>query len=319
MRSKIGPFCAVLIALLFFGCTPPRDKAESGAVAGKPSGAILTGSIEGTVFGKKLAAPRGIVADKNGSIYVIDSQNNRLVKFLVDLTPVRDAGGFGFGAGQLNQPTHLAIDNDLNLYIVEAGGKSISVFDTRLNFVERIDLSDPEIVGEFGGPGGLAVNEYGEIIIADAINGRLTVLNNIGNFDRHIGGVENSTGYLLQPGGVCIDKERNVLVADAINRHVEIFDAIGVYDDKIGDGFLKGPEGLTVDRHGYIWVADGSLNGVYCFDYQGDLIFELDLKTAPQGYDFLHPFDLVVLPGDRLAVSDTGNNRVLIFKIVYSQ
>ncbi len=317
MNSRLGIFWAAFIALFLFGCTPPKDKGETTA-GWKPSGLVIVGTIEGAVYGKKLSAPKGIVADKNGSLYVIDSQNNRVVKFHNDLTPSRDAGGFGFGAGQLNQPVYVAIDNDLNLYVTEVGGRAVSVFDARLNFVERLELSAAGIE-DFGSLGGVAVNQYGEIIVADVVKGRLTVLNNVGNFDRHIGGVENSTGYLLQPGGIVIDKSRNILVSDAVNKHVEIFDAIGLYDGKVGDGFLKSPEGLAVDQYGYVWVADKNLNGVYCFDYKGTFIYEISRRTSPQGYDLSQPFDVAVLPDGRLAVSDTGNNRILIFKIMYSQ
>lgn len=318
MNFKAGLFRALFFALILCGCTPPGNNSESNAPTARPSGLTLISTIEGPVFGKKMGAPKGIVADKNGSIYVVDANNNRIIKFRNDGVPARDAGGFGFGAGQLNQPGHMAIDNDLNLYVVETGGKSISIFDANLNFVERLDLSDPDVVEEFGNPGGVAVSEHGEIIVADAVKGRLTVLNNVGNFDRHIGGVENSTGYLLQPGGLCVDKSRNILVSDVVNRHVEIFDGVGLYDGKIGDGFFKDPEGLDVDRYGFIWVADKSRNGIYCFDYKGVLIFEADRKTA-QGHEFQSPFDIAMLPDDRLAVSDTGNNRILIFKIIYSQ
>ncbi len=319
MNLKPVLFLLVFSINVLAGCTPPRNKSESQAPGIKPSGLTLIGTIEGKVLGRELSAPKGIAGDGNGSIYLIDSQNSRLLKFLNDLSPHRETGGFGFGSGQLNGPTYLAVDNDLNVYISETGGNDISIFDSHLNFVDRLDLLAATGDQVFGSPAGLAVNEYGEIIVADPVKGRLAVFNNVGNFDHFIGGVENSNGYLLQPQGVCLDRDKDILVSDAINRHIEIFDATGFYDRKIGDGILKKPQGLDVDNGGFIWVVDAALDGVYCFDYKGNLIFAADRDSSPQGYDFLHPFDVAVLPNDRLVVSDTGNNRVLVFKILRSQ
>ncbi len=319
MNSKPGLFLTLFIIIALAGCTPPKDKADSIKHDTKPSGLVLIGTIEGNVLGKKLGAPKGIVGDGTGSIYLIDSQNSRLLKFLNDLSPHRETGGFGFGSGQLNGPTYLAIDNDLNLYVSEAGGNDVSIFDSHLNFVDRLDLVEASGDQGFGSPAGVAVNEYGEIIVADPVKGRLAVFNNVGNFDHFIGGVENSTGYLLQPQGVCLDKDKDILVSDAVNRHVEMFDATGFYDGKIGDRILKKPQGLEADGNGFVWVADAALDGVYCFDYKGNQIFAADRDSSPEGFDFLHPFDIAVLPNDKLAVSDSGNNRVLVFKIIRSQ
>ena len=88
MNSKPVLFLFVLSIIALAGCTPPKNKSESPATGIKPSGLALLGTIEGKVLGKELSAPKGVVGDANGSIYLIDSQNSRLLKFLNDLTEV---------------------------------------------------------------------------------------------------------------------------------------------------------------------------------------------------------------------------------------
>ncbi|CAF3365753.1 unnamed protein product, partial [Rotaria sp. Silwood2] len=63
--------------------------------------------------------PGGIVRDKNGTIYVADEHNHRIVSVPANATNgIIIAGGHGQGntSSQLNNPIYVAFNNEKDLY-----------------------------------------------------------------------------------------------------------------------------------------------------------------------------------------------------------
>ncbi|UCD18009.1 MAG: NHL repeat-containing protein [Candidatus Zixiibacteriota bacterium] len=300
-------------------CGPGSKPGPETKATLKPLGLIFESVIEGEILYRPLMQPRGLTSDNAGNLYVIDAGNNRLVKFDRKLQAVREAGGFGSADGLLNAPTHITVDNGLSLYVSDAGNQRIAVYDTRLNFGYSISLTDIEDPLKYGRPAGLAVNEYGEVLVADRDNSRLVVFNSFGNFDRFIGGVESSAGRLLMPSGLCLGPEAEILACDLGNSRIEIFDALGIYDTHFGDRYLGEPSGIGLDPAGNIWVVDRNPAGLYCFDRSGAVLFSIARTGASDAFDLGQPYDLAFLPDDRIVVSDSGNDRLLIYRILYPE
>ena len=307
----------LLTGLFSAGCGPKEGSAGEQKPEHYPLGLNLVKEISGTVLGRNLSQPVGLASDNGGAVYVVDAGNSRLLKFDRDFQPVREAGGFGAAEGLLSGPGYLTLDNNLNLYLPESGNRRISIFDTKLNYVGRIELSDPDDPLKFGHPAGLAVASYGEIWVADLDNSRLAVFNSVGNFDRFIGGVESSTGYLLTPGGMTRDARGNVFVCDAGNGLVKKFDRFGVYDTEFGGDLLKKPSGIDIDRFGHLWVVDAGVPGIFCFEERGGLVWSSQDIAAVGNIELKQPRDLTVVSDSLLVVSDTGRDRLVIYKILY--
>jgi len=261
----------------------------------------------------------GVEADDFGSLYLVDAGNNRLIKFNSEFKVVRDAGGFGRSEGLLNNPTHIEVDNNLNIYIADAGNQRVSVYDSRLNFAEEISLIDDDDPLRFGRPSGIAVNRYGELWVADYDKAQILIYNNVHQFVRVIGGTETSIGLLLNPESMTTASSDRVLVCDAGNGAIKVFDNIGVHQYDLGGGYLESPTGVDVDKFGNIWVCDESLHKIFCFDRSGEYLYSIGEEGNDGIYSMRSPSGLTVAWENKLIVSDKGNNRLLVYDILYPE
>ena len=83
--------------------------------------------------------PTDIAVDnRNGDFYVVDSGNNRVVRYSSQGTYLSEFGGMGSAASQFNNPTGIAIDNDGYVY----------VSDTNNNRIEKFSPSPLQQIGQ---------------------------------------------------------------------------------------------------------------------------------------------------------------------------
>lgn len=308
-----------LQGLISAGCRPKSGPGEEAPSVGKPYAIIYENRIMADVIGQKLSDPIGLASDDAGNLYVVDAGNNRLVKFDRELKPMRETGGYGISETLFNSPNYISIDNNLNLYIADAGNRRISIYDSRLNYVNMIDFFDADDPARFGRPGGLAINDYGELWISDPDNSRVAVFDSNTEFDRFVGDVRTYSGLLLTPGAAARGLKGRILVSDEGKGRVYVFDSFGIYLFDFGYDVFKRPAGLKVDRYGNIWVVDSKLSSVFCFDRDGILLYSVGEYGTTGEYELNQPGDVALLPGDRIAVSDTGNDRIMIYKIIYPE
>lgn len=69
------------------------------------------------------------VACSEGAIYITDVGDCKVKVFGEDNLFIRSIGGYGNGFGQLMRPKGLAIDNELNTYIVDAAFENVQIFN----------------------------------------------------------------------------------------------------------------------------------------------------------------------------------------------
>ncbi|MDW8275139.1 MAG: 6-bladed beta-propeller, partial [Candidatus Nitrosocaldus sp.] len=81
-----------------------------------------------------------------------------------------------------------------------------------------------------------------------------------------------------------------------------------------GDGEFMFPNGVAVDSNGNIIVADTFNNRIQVFDSNGNFLFKFGREGSGDG-EFMFPTG-VAARGDVLAVVDTGNNRVQLFRLI---
>jgi DNA-binding beta-propeller fold protein YncE len=128
---------------------------------------------------EKLSFPNSLAVDKNGNVYVADSNNGRLLVFGPDGRVVAQVGR-GAGEGNLGLPRGVAVDNQDRVFVGDATGQGVFVFRTLAADQHRLDY-----LGFFGGegigdgqfayPNGVAVDGRGRIYVADTANDRIQV------------------------------------------------------------------------------------------------------------------------------------------------
>ena len=76
--------------------------------------------------------PSDVISDAMGNVYVADSGNHRIQFYLANQTNGRTIAGVtstaGFNSNQLDHPTSLALDNQLNLYVADGDNNRVQQF-----------------------------------------------------------------------------------------------------------------------------------------------------------------------------------------------
>ena len=314
MRSLLFALSIVVFSL---SCShPPKADSAGASNLRKPVAIIVEKEISGTVLGLRLLAPLGLAVDNTGTMYLVDSGNDRLIRFNDDLEPTKDIGGHGSQPGLFDQPTYVTVDNDLNLYIADVGNRRVCRHNRRLEYVDEIKLESEDEPFLLSRPTGLAVSDYGELWMCDEENSRIATFNNIGQFDRFIGGYGYSGGSLRSPQKLTRLNRGDFVVCDAGNRRLVYYDQYGNFDREIKTPELDFPSSLVKDSDGRLWVLDRQLSALDCLSPKGTQLYLISERLPGSDLDLNAPTDLALPRDGRLLISDTGNNRVLVCKIV---
>ncbi len=260
----------------------------------------------------QLRLPRAVATDDTGIIYIADSGNNRVRQVGIDGTISLLAGtgivalaGFDGTDGPaieapVSNPFGLALLPDGSLLISEFGGhevRRIEMDEFRFirDFAGRgVDAfggdGGPATLGNLRSPAGITVDSLGNTYIAEQFNFRVRridvdgIINTVaGSFDTGFGGdgFEATTARLNQPTGVAIDTAGNIYIADQANHRVRRVNVDGVIQTIAGTGEND-------------FGGDGG-PGVF----------------APLSA----PRDVAIDAGNRLYVSDSGNDRVRVIDL----
>ena len=288
------------------------------------------------------------MVDTFGYIYTIagtgSGKENRLTSFNGD-------GGQATNA-LLNNPQFLAIDKSGNIYFSDAGNQRVRVIKpTGGNVVERLSWdSTARVVKPTGGgiietvagtgiagysgdggaatdaqlnnPSGIAVDDSGNVFIADAGNARVRVVKPTGGnvIETIIGtgaagysgdGAAASAAQLNNPQGVAIDNQGNLYIADAGNSVLRVVKPTG------GNLFRRGPDNRPIDSSG----KNSRFNSVQrVVKPTGGGIIETIAGTGIAGYSgnggpgtaaqLNTPMDLIVDNSGTIVFTDAGNSCV---------
>ncbi len=160
--------------------------------------------------------PWDLVVARDGRVFVTDRANGLVHRF--------DCHGIWRGAIEgLTLPTHIAIDRECRLYVIQEGNDSVVVLDTEGTVLETIKKAD-QAEGRFC-PTHLAVDDKGNLCIAD-LSGALWVSD--AGSDTH--GEPRACRASLSAGGLAFDKTGDPIVVDAELRRICTIDASTAYE-----------------------------------------------------------------------------------------
>jgi predicted membrane-bound mannosyltransferase/DNA-binding beta-propeller fold protein YncE len=280
-----------------------------------------------------LNAPRSLAFAKDGSVYVADSRNHRVLHLDLEGNIISQWGTFAdgvsipVGQGTFNEPWGIAVGPDGSVYVTDTWNHRVQKFTANGKYIMEWGIfGQGETPESFYGPRGLAVDAEGRIYVSDTGNKRIVVFDANGLFITQFGSAGFDPGQFDEPVGIAVDKEGTVYVADTWNQRIQTFIPI---ESESGLSFVPGKQWdvygwfgqslenkpfITVDDNLHVFITDPDGYRVMEFDNDGVLI-----RTWGDFGDSNTSFGLAsgiaVDPDGKIWVTDGLYNRVMRFTL----
>lgn len=280
-----------------------------------------------------LNAPRSLAFARNGTLYVADSRNHRILHLDTEGKVLQEWGTFADGIsapaepGQFNEPWGVAVGPDGSVYVTDTWNHRVQKFSSTGNFIKTwgtFGQSGVDAVDSFYGPRGIAVDSQGRVYVADTGNKRIVVFDADGNFITQFGSGGFDPGQFDEPVGVAVDGNGMVYVTDTWNQRVQVFlpsaDSLEFTPFKQWD--VYGWFGQSVDNKpfiavndvGHVFITDPEGYRVMEFDAEGQLLRVWgDLVDSTPGFGLAS--GIAADPDSHIWVTDGLYNRILRFTL----
>ncbi len=279
------------------------------------------------VIGTKysLKGPADVFFQDNKIIYIVDSGNSRILKFNIQGKYIRQWGLQGGATGEFMVPLYGAVHN-LNegnpaIYIVDSGNSRIQVFTPQGNFIKEFGRSknakkmlvEPTYIGFANGKIYIANSGANDILIYFK-NGQFYEKKDPQNKAKH--------NILKKPVSIAFSK-KYIYVSDYKLSKILVFDK---EFNLIGDIGTKGENGHKlfhpvgiVYKDGYLFAANygRSIITVFKLSKGFNVIKSYNFGTPGiGGRNFNDESNISISKnGKYLAVADTNNNRIILYRI----
>jgi sugar lactone lactonase YvrE len=358
-KRRIMAAISTVGALVAFAALPALSHAAPGDIS-TVSGTGTAGfsGDGGPATSAQLNEPHAVAVDSSGNRYIADTLNNRARK--VDgsgaITTVAGTGTEGFSgdggpatSAELGYPNGVAVDDAGNLYIADLSNNRVRKVDgsgtiTTVAGTGAQDFSGdggPATSAEIAGPNGVAVDDAGNVYIADTSNhrvrkvdasGTISTVAGTGSADFSGDGGPATSAKINSPSALALDDTGNLYIADQGNNRVRKVDSSGTITTVVGNGGggfsgdggpatsaeLANPLGVEVDGSGNLYIGDFYNHRVRKVNSSGTITTVAGTGTAGFSGDGgpatsaeqNYPRGVAVDGSGNLFVADTGNQRV---------
>ncbi|CAF1246816.1 unnamed protein product [Rotaria sordida] len=241
------------------------------------SGTTVAGFGNGTA-GSSLTAlnsPWGIAIGIDGSLYVSDYGNNRVIKLqegsLIGAITV-GTGIAGNSADQINLPLELYVDSSSNIYVVDNDNYRVMLWGKNATMGTMVAGTGTQgsTSNRFREPTGLSVDSIRNVYVSDFTTHRIMKWAPNATFGTMVAGtgiLGNTSQQLNQPAGLYFDEFNSYLyIADVSNHRIQryylggstnITTVAGGNGLGIGNHQLNTPYGICVSKKtGDVYIAD---------------------------------------------------------------
>lgn len=256
----------------------------------------------------------GMAAMVDDSLFTVDARNGLLGIYRdgrMDKLSLSGKDGV-FGSSRLGG---IAVAGDDRLLVTDAGDGRVALIRSDGTALTVFGDSGRD-AGELNNPRGIAVSGNGHVHVADRGNGRVSVFSLDGVFLRHVG-----SDVLERPEAVGVNAAEHLFVLD---RHrdgrVVEFDAEGnevarwnAADLAEGDDLEISTLALGPDN--VLYVADAERGRVFVLDRDAGRLVEGFGSSGTGAGQFDRISALAGLDGARVAVADSGNGKIEIYRV----
>ncbi len=311
IKIRIGAIVAVtlilpvLLYIYYLLALPP-----SALKAEEPTGYEHLFSIYGFNT-ERLGRPSDVAVAHEGDIYVADTDNHRIVVFGKMGKFKRQHRNYGKGEGQFEYPNAIDVANNGNIYLISKTLNKLMIMSPTFQTIREIEVDRPIEVkvhgnrifvatyrgiiqadlygnlisgfgergpdrGQFEFPRGLAVDEEGNLYVADSLNYRVQALTEKGTCMWAVG-----------------EPHEDIMAAE---RRFSLPVSIELADD------------------GYLYLVDAFASEIFVLDTEGKQLGRYGEWGHDEGF-FYYPGGMAYAGDEKFAIADTYNNRVQIVRI----
>ncbi len=263
------------------------------------------GGDNGPAIGAELHDPMGVAADISGNVYIADRTNNRIRKVDAsgNITTIAGTGAIGYSgdngpatAARIYGPTGVAVDIAGNVYFADRVNNAVRKIDLNGTITTiagtgtqgfNTDDWPSALLAELNNPTGVAVDNIGNVYIADQGNNRIRKVDTFHKISTVMGtglGSSSANGSdaihcaINSPSSVAVDRWGNIYESDEANYTIRKVDAssnsvvtiagrqgVRGFNGDTGlavNALIGDCKGLAVDNNGNIYFSDWFYNRV---------------------------------------------------------
>jgi len=256
---------------------PYGASAQAVVVPPDPYAAITNPASPDLVLGTtgsepgQFQSPRAVAVAADGSLYVVDSMNDRIQHLSQDGEVLHvwgmhaDVSQGEAPGGTFNEPWGIAVGLDGSVYVADTWNYRVQKFTADGRFITMWGFfgQAADAPEAFYGPRGLTVDSQGRVYLADTGNKRIVVFGPDGDYITQFGTPGLGLGQLDEPVAVALDSAGNVYVTDTWNQRVQVFtpDASGQAYTAFAEWPVDGWYGQSVENKPFIAVdATGNVS-----------------------------------------------------------
>jgi hypothetical protein len=296
MRSlRYSLACALGVASC--GAKPQPDRAADTAISIAPADVVVVQVGRRDALGqpsRPLGRTLRLTATTLGDLYVLDCDNNRVLRYGQGGELMGEAGGSGTGTNQFSSPVDLDADGQ-TVWILDRQNRRLVRLNRILNHVEEIPLAPP--ADQLEAPlwyDGVSAAANGDVFLLDKRAPQAVRVSPAGEILCSYGGFGSGNGRLEGPSDLDAAQDGSLFVLDG--RRLLIYDRSGNFQLEVRHSEpLARVEASTRDAWittasgELLWYADGRL-------YRATAVTE----TLPR------PVDLTLLAGRDPVLLDAG-------------
>ncbi len=318
-----------------YGVAPSPQAAQPDPYAGKTLTLSADQIIDSSSITPAMNAPRALAFAPDGSFYVADSRNRRILHFGADGSLIQQWGTWSGNdvsspnpaapPSTFNEPWGVAVAPDGSVYVTDTWNYRVQKFTSDGQFLKMWSTFGPAGSQQtFYGPRGITVDAQGHVYVVDTGNKRVVVFDASGNYLTEFGTAGLDPGQFDEPVGITIDPAGIIYITDTWNQRIQTFmpsaDGLTFTPLKQWDvvGWntqsLDNKPFIAVDNKGHVFVTDPDASRVIEYTTDGTLVATWgDYGNTPTTFGIAA--GIAVDAAGHVWVTDAGNQRIMRFTL----
>jgi len=161
--------------------------------------------------------PRSVSVSIHGDLFIVDSENKRILKLNSLRDPEVSFGDYDWGQGDLAEPVQAFISRTDKVHVTDSQLGLVLLFDYYGNYLSSCG---EKVLSK---PTGLCVSVDGYLFVADSELDQIVAFDPVGRPAMQIGSHGDKLGAFDRPSDVAVHQNR-LFVADTDNHRVQVFE-----------------------------------------------------------------------------------------------